>query len=154
PRASIATRPSATRWCTSSRAYVPATATSGRWTTASRPSTSRWRRRGPRRAEIVSGSEGMAAQFRERGYVVRPGLLDPAEVSHYRAHLGRLSGRSSEWFARRRAGWLPGGLRDAWTLPDGVTRTPEFWPLLFHVPLLDAVRAVIGRDARYLQHTD
>jgi len=102
----------------------------------------------------VSDPETEAGQFRARGYVVRPGLLHPDEIALYRARLERLSGRSAEWFARRSRSWLPGGLRDAWTMPDGVTRTPEFWPLLFHERILDAVRAVIGPEARFLQHTD
>ncbi|HET6897472.1 MAG TPA: phytanoyl-CoA dioxygenase family protein [Vicinamibacteria bacterium] len=93
-------------------------------------------------------------QFADQGFLCLPGLLTEGEVKAYVGHLERLSGRSREWFAQRRRGWLPGGLKDAWTRPDGVSRHREFWPLLFHDRLLEAVHDALGEEACFLQHTD
>lgn len=43
---------------------------------------------------------------------------------------------------------------DYWNRPDGVTTTPDFWPLIFNQRLLEVVRLLIGSDARYTQHSD
>ncbi len=85
----------------------------------------------------------LAAEFRDKGFVTLPRLLPPALVEELVGHLERLSGRA------RGAGGAGG-----WTAPDGVTRHPEFWPVIFHPGLLAAVRLLLGPDARYLQHTD
>lgn len=88
-----------------------------------------------------------AAEFRDKGFVALPRLLDAPLVETLVGQLERVSGR------RRAdaAGGAPGG---GWTAPDGVTTHPEFWPVIFHPGLLAAVRGLLGPDVRYLQHTD
>ncbi|MDE0779534.1 MAG: phytanoyl-CoA dioxygenase family protein [Alphaproteobacteria bacterium] len=40
------------------------------------------------------------------------------------------------------------------TLADGVTTTEAFWPLIFNERLIATVRALIGDNIRYTQHSD
>jgi Phytanoyl-CoA dioxygenase (PhyH) len=70
--------------------------------------------------------------------------------------LETLSGRPRSSFAAPRFGWRlrKGGVLGAWTLPDGVSRTPELWDLIFEPRLLAAVRLLLDADVRYLQHSD
>lgn len=97
----------------------------------------------------------MLEQFRRQGFVVLPRLLDAAEAEEWTARLERLSGVRREDFARRTAlGLRRRGLVGAWTMPDGVTRTRDFWPLVFHDRLASAARDVLGPGACFLQHTD
>ena len=39
-------------------------------------------------------------------------------------------------------------------MPDGVTKTPEFWPLVFNERLVGTIRDLLGEDIRYTQHSD
>lgn len=95
-----------------------------------------------------------AEEFRLRGFVVVPRLLPPAAVDNVRGHLETISGRRRvDWVQRRSLLSLP-GVADAWTLPDGVSKRPELWPLIFDERLLAVVRDVAGPDVAYLQHTD
>jgi hypothetical protein len=83
--------------------------------------------------------------FASDGYVVVPQLLAPDEVERY---LQRLESRSG----RQRGDGSSAGR--GWTVPDGVTRHPEFWDVLVHERLLAVVRQLLGPDVRFLQHTD
>jgi hypothetical protein len=76
-------------------------------------------------------------QFAQEGFAVVRDLLDPSEVAFY---IARLKTRA--------------GTAERWTEPDGVTRHPEFWPIIFNERLLEAVREIFGPAARYLPHTD
>jgi len=99
----------------------------------------------------MSATSDRASDLRERfdhdGYVVLKGLLSPEEAAQYRDELKRLSGLTDADFPRFASS---GG----WALNDGVTTLAVFWPVIFHRRLLDAVRAVVGPDARYTQHSD
>ena len=81
-----------------------------------------------------------AAEFKEKGYVLVKGLLPKKTVEMLAQDLDRLS-------ERHRA---IGG----WTVPDGVTQTPCFWPLIFNASVLDQVRELLGENIRFLQHND
>lgn len=83
------------------------------------------------------------ARFERDGYVVLRGLLSSEEAAHYRAELQRLSGLTD-------ADWQG----PSWTLADGVTTEPVFQPLIFNPRLVEAVRTLLGPDARYTQHSD
>jgi hypothetical protein len=98
---------------------------------------------------LISGDD-----LRERGFTVARGLLAPEEIERSVQKLEALSGRNRASYAPSRARLLPGGLSDAWTLPDGVSRVRELWPLVTHPRLVEAVRALLGPEARYLQHSD
>ncbi len=80
------------------------------------------------------------SEFQSRGYSVATGILNEETVQHLVRKLDDLS--------RRRRGF--GG----WTVPDGVTQTPRFWPLIFNETMLATVRELIGPDIRFLQHND
>ena len=97
-----------------------------------------------------------AREFRDRGFVTVKGLLPKPEAETYVRHLERLSGRTRESFERYRVGLgvLKRGVYRGWTLPDGVSKTREFWDLLVHPELLGVVREVLGPEACFLQHTD
>jgi hypothetical protein len=97
----------------------------------------------------------MLEQFRRDGFVVVPRLLEPAEVEEWTARLETVSGLRRHDFARRNAvGLKRRGLVGAWTMPDGVSRTRDFWPLVFHDRLVSAARELLGPAACFLQHTD
>lgn len=83
--------------------------------------------------------------FDEDGFVTVPGLFDSALVERLLACLETRSGRRRNEPPPRDRGW---------TVPDGVTRHDEFWDIIFHPKLLAAVRAALGADVRYLQHSD
>ena len=97
-----------------------------------------------------------ALEFRDRGFVTVKGLLPKSEAETYVRHLERLSGRTRESFDEFRVGrgFLRRGVYRGWTLPDGVSKTREFWDLLVHPELLGVVREVLGPEACFLQHTD
>jgi Phytanoyl-CoA dioxygenase (PhyH) len=92
--------------------------------------------------------------LREQGFAVVRGLLSPEEVERCVRKLEDLSGRTRESFRPTAGRMLPGGLSGAWTLPDGVSRTPELWPLITNPRLLAAIRERLGPEIRYLQHSD
>lgn len=92
--------------------------------------------------------DALRDQFARDGYVRIPGLLDDSEVEHYRRLIQEASGLEDRAFHPSVS------KRKIWGLPDGVTARREFWPLIFNPGLLDAVRAVVGDDARYTQHSD
>lgn len=77
-----------------------------------------------------------AQQFSDDGFVVLRGLLQAPEIALYVARLKECATATR------------------WTLPDGVNRHPEFWPLLFNDRLLQSLKAMLGPDIRYLPHND
>jgi Phytanoyl-CoA dioxygenase (PhyH) len=97
----------------------------------------------------------MLEQFRRDGFVVVPRLLEPAEVEEWTVRLETVSGLRRQDFALRTAvGQSRRGLVGAWTMPDGVSRTRDFWPLVLHDRLVSAARELLGPGACFLQHTD
>jgi len=91
-------------------------------------------------------------EFQRQGFAVVRGLFTPEEVQHHVSLLESLSGIRCEDFRRVR-GTLP-ALQKSWTLPDGVSKQRDFWPLISDPRLLAAVRAILGSEIRYLQHSD
>src|SRR5262245_1975728 len=79
-------------------------------------------------------------EFQQRGYILAKDLLAEKTVKQLIQKLDDLSRR------RRRLG--------GWTIPDGVTQFPLFWPLIFNERLLETVRELIGPNIRFLQHND
>jgi hypothetical protein len=104
----------------------------------------------------VTSLSARAREFRDRGFVTVKGLLAKSEAETYVRHLERLSGRTRESFDEFRVGrgFLRRGVYRGWTLPDGVSKTREFWDLPVHPELLGVVREVLGPGACFLQHTD
>src|SRR5262245_53570531 len=89
-----------------------------------------------------------AQRFATDGFVALPRLFDPELVEILLQRLEKRSGH-----ARGALGTTATNHR-GWTSPDGVTRHAEFWDVIFYPPLLAAVRALLGEDACFLQHTD
>lgn len=87
-------------------------------------------------------------QLREKGYVVVKGLLSPEEVERYSKLLLDLSGVDPATFKSSGRGF------DGWNHTDGVSKRPEFWPLITHEGLLGHLRALLGPEVKYLQHSD
>ena len=87
-------------------------------------------------------------QFDRDGYVVVRQLLAEDEVETYKGLLRRHSGLDDSSFSK---GFASSG---GWSKPDGVTSTPDFWPLIFNQRLLHVVRETLGPEARYTQHSD
>lgn len=90
-------------------------------------------------------------QFQAHGYIVVRGLLSPEEVRFYNDTLETLSGISRGSFNQKVSGR---GAHISWNRPDGVSKTPEFWPVIFNERLLNTVRELLGPEVRYLQHSD
>jgi hypothetical protein len=99
-------------------------------------------------------TEDPAADFRRRGFTLIEGLLDPPQVERCVRTMEILSGRPRSSFAAPGSGRRFRGVLGAWTDPDGVSRQPEMWDLIFDPLLLTTVRRLLGTDVRYLQHSD
>jgi Phytanoyl-CoA dioxygenase (PhyH) len=80
------------------------------------------------------------SEFHEKGYVVASGILDQEAIESLIHTLNDLAG--------------PQQVAGGWTVPDGLTQTPSFWPLIFKEKLLCIVRELIGPDIRFIQHND
>ena len=80
------------------------------------------------------------SDFREKGYVLATGILTEETIAWIIGDLDRMSRLD------RRVG--------GWTVPDGVTQTRSFWPLIFNEKLLNIVRELIGPNIRFIQHND
>ena len=95
-------------------------------------------------------------QLQERGYVVVRRLLSKEEAAHYVHLLEARSGIQAGAYQKAAAGrgFSRKGIGGAWNLPDGVSKTADFWELITHERLLAVVRALLGPDVRYLQHSD
>ncbi len=82
-------------------------------------------------------------QFETRGYVVIRGLLSVEDAAHYRAEIQRLSGVVDADFGKR-----------LFECADGISKNRPFWPLIDHPKLVRVIRELLGRTARYTQHSD
>src|SRR5262249_27841300 len=81
-----------------------------------------------------------ATEFQKKGYVLANGIMTQDDVDCIVRNLDDMSEQLRG----------PG----EWTVPDGVTQSRCFWPLIFNEKLLAIVREVIGADIRFLQHND
>jgi len=90
--------------------------------------------------------------FHDYGYVVIRGLLAAPEVSFYIERLEELAGIHRGDFKLRRLGHRSSdpAARKSWTLPGGVSKREDFWPLSDDPRVLAAVRILLGPDIRYL----
>jgi hypothetical protein len=79
-------------------------------------------------------------EFQQKGYILENGILTQNDVECIIRNLDDMSKQ------QRGAG--------GWTVPDGVTQSRCFWPLIFNEKLLSIVRELIGSDIRFLQHND
>ncbi|RMH73742.1 MAG: hypothetical protein D6675_01600 [Gemmatimonadetes bacterium] len=95
-------------------------------------------------------------QFKEKGYIVVRQLLSEEKVQEYLAKLEERSGIRREDFTsgKLKTYKTKKTLYKAWTLPDGVAQTPDFWEHIFNEKLLGYARALLGDDIRFLQHND
>ncbi len=91
---------------------------------------------------------GARDAFYKNGYHVIRGLLSPDEARTYRFAINRAFGLPAHELSNADID------ASTHTLPDGVTKTPEFWPLIFNERLVGTIRALLGDDIRYTQHSD
>jgi hypothetical protein len=96
--------------------------------------------------EIVTDEE--RAAFETDGYhLVRP-LFSPEEAAAWRDRINEVFGFPA---GAEAAAQIDGQTH---TLADGVTKTEAFWPIIFNERLVATVRALLGEDIRYTQHSD
>lgn len=86
--------------------------------------------------------------FEETGYHLIPGLLSGNEAREYRLEINRAFDLPAHELSNADID------RRTFTLPDGVTKTPKFWPLIFNERLVGTIRTLLGDDIRYTQHSD
>ena len=82
------------------------------------------------------------AQFEQSGFVVVKNLLSAQEVADYKAKLQQLSNLDDRVGDR------------SWACPNGVSKNPQFWSLIWHPDLLAKIREIFGNSIRYTQHSD
>jgi ectoine hydroxylase-related dioxygenase (phytanoyl-CoA dioxygenase family) len=101
-------------------------------------------------------TEARREQFERQGFVVVRQLLSAAEAEHYIAILERQSEITRSDFKNKFSGrgFDRKGGQTAWNLPDGVSKTPDFWPIIWHERLVAVARELLGPELRYLQHSD
>ncbi len=87
-------------------------------------------------------------RFDEDGYHMIPGLLSEDEARAWRLEINRVFGLPEHELTNADIG------PETRALADGVTKTPQFWPLIFNERLVATVRALLGDDVRYTQHSD
>ena len=92
--------------------------------------------------------ESLKEQFEQDGFVVIRNLLTPSEIADYRAKLQKQSGIGDKDFNEKHA------RMKGWSMPDGVTRLRDWWPIIFNHRLVAAMREILGPSARYTQHSD
>ncbi|MCB0620323.1 MAG: phytanoyl-CoA dioxygenase family protein [Saprospiraceae bacterium] len=82
--------------------------------------------------------QSLREQFKKDGYVVIKKVLTDEEIARYKNRMAELA-------ADKKANW---------TLPDGVNKEKDFWPIIFNERILAKVREIFGSDVKYLQHND
>jgi len=97
-------------------------------------------------------------QFDKDGFVLIKSLLTQEEVDYYKGVLSEKSGINDENFHSvegNKKKKINGVVNyKLFTGPDGVTKTPELWPIFFQEKILAKVREVLGDDIRFVQHND
>ncbi|MBT6537686.1 MAG: hypothetical protein HOK98_16040 [Rhodospirillaceae bacterium] len=98
--------------------------------------------------DIIPINAAEKAAFDRDGYhLIRP-LLSADEAAEWRDQINAVFNLPAEPDA---AGEIAGATH---TLADGVTTKEAFWPVIFNERLIATVRALIGDDIRYTQHSD
>ncbi len=98
--------------------------------------------------DSTNSAESLKHIYQRDGYVFIPRLLDPIQVEYYLTKVKSISKLNDADFEIKKA--RRGGFAKA----DEITANPDFWDLIFNPKLLDGIRAVLGDDAKYTQHSD
>jgi ectoine hydroxylase-related dioxygenase (phytanoyl-CoA dioxygenase family) len=98
----------------------------------------------------------MREELNTRGFTIVKEMLSPEEIDYYIDRMETLSGITREGMqgSDQWKGTGRGSGGSSWTLPDGVVKHSDFWPLLMHERLVTIVRELLGPDVRMLQHND
>jgi hypothetical protein len=88
-----------------------------------------------------------AAFERDGFYLLRP-LFNPKDTAEWRDRINTTFDLPTGHAA------APAIAGATHTLADGITTNSEFWPIIFNDRLLSTVRALIGDEIRYTQHSD
>lgn len=96
----------------------------------------------------------LKVQLQQDGFVVIKNLLTSDEVEHYITRMEALSGFAYDHDEKSRGGMGKRGLDQSWSLPDGVTKMRDFWPLITDERLVTAVSQLLNPNIKFLQHTD
>jgi hypothetical protein len=101
--------------------------------------------------------EKMKQELNDQGYTIVRGLLTPDEVDYYVSRMEALSGITRSGMTRGGDEWKGSGRGSggsSWTLPDGMVKSRDFWPVAVNERLVGIVRNIIDPDVRFLQHND
>jgi Phytanoyl-CoA dioxygenase (PhyH) len=90
-------------------------------------------------------------EFEERGFATVPGLLPTKEAQALREAIVALGGATGAPRDRAAPATDLSARLDDW---EGVTRHTAFWSVIDHARLLDAVRALVGTEVRYLHNSE
>jgi hypothetical protein len=98
----------------------------------------------------------MRDQLNRDGFVIIRDFLTDQEAQHYVSQLEALSTITRSDLESRSTGrgFSGSGSATSWNLPDGVSKTPAFWPLILDERLVSTVKELLGLEIRFLQHTD
>ena len=96
----------------------------------------------------------MRQELNDQGYTIVRGLLTPDEVDYYISRMEALSGitragmqGNDQWKGTGRGS---GG--SSWTLPDGVGKARDFWPIAVNERLVGIFRNTVDPDLACMQH--
>ena len=99
----------------------------------------------------------MQRELNERGYTIVRELLTKEEVDYYVSRMEALSGITRSGMTRGGEEWKGSGRGSggtSWTLPDGIVKSRDFWPVAVNERLVSLVREIVDPDVRFLQHND
>jgi hypothetical protein len=88
----------------------------------------------------------LANEFKKKGYLVIKDILTATEINDNIKYLENMSGLSQ---LTMKTGPFQ------WNMKDGVSKTPFFWPLIFHEKLLSSIREILDSPIiRYTEQSD
>ena len=101
--------------------------------------------------------QAMRREIDTTGYTIVRGLLTPDEVDYYIGRMEAVSGITRSGMMQGGEAWKGTGRGSggpSWTLPDGLVKSRDFWPVVINERLVNIVRNVVDPNVRFLQHND
>lgn len=87
-------------------------------------------------------------KFERDGFILIPGLLSAKEVEFYRRRINKIFDLPKTAVTNEDISGK------TYLRPDAITKTEEFWPIIFNQKLLSHVRTILGDEIAYTQHSD
>ena len=86
--------------------------------------------------------------YERDGYIFIPGFLSKDEVEYYRKRINRVFDLPESALTNED---ISG---ETYLRPDAITNIEDFWPIIFNEKLLAHVKAILGNEIAYTQHSD